>query len=255
MMTITARNARRENYGGARELDHIKYIVLHYTGNERSTPDTAANNAAYFEQATPGVSAHYFVDGARCVQSVPDSCVAWAVGTKGAYKHAACRNANSLSIEMCSYTEDGVPYLVDNAANMALTLTRQLMERYGIPLENVLRHYDVTGKCCPAPMAAQDRLWAAWKYALANGIAFERAVLIRCAGLAPDTVAYLARYTYGVPLLRKLTRAIMGRRAPAGLQTRTCVQRAAEIEDDTMRYLDGYRYKDALYAKLADAMK
>ena len=28
---------------------------------------------------------------------------------------------------------------------------RELMKKYGVPIERVIRHYDVTGKICPAP--------------------------------------------------------------------------------------------------------
>ena len=44
----------------------------------------------------------------------------------------------------------------------AAELGRDIMARYGIPLENVLRHYDVTGKLCPRPLIDEDK-WAAFK--------------------------------------------------------------------------------------------
>ena len=34
---------------------------------------------------------------------------------------------------------------------MAVKVVKQIMEKYGMPLENVVRHYDVTGKLCPEP--------------------------------------------------------------------------------------------------------
>ena len=37
-----------------------------------------------------------------------------------------------------------------------------LMKRYNIPSENVLRHYDVTHKLCPAPYVEQSK-WAVLK--------------------------------------------------------------------------------------------
>ena len=41
----------------------------------------------------------------------------------------------------------------------ALALLAELMRRYEIPVERVLRHYDVTGKVCPAPFVADMAAW------------------------------------------------------------------------------------------------
>ena len=65
------------NYGGERTADQIRYLVIHYTGNDG---DTAANNAAYYQRTVVQASAHYFVDDTAIYRSVPDLCVAWAVG-------------------------------------------------------------------------------------------------------------------------------------------------------------------------------
>ena len=47
-------------------------------------------------------------------------------------------------------------------ANAAL-LTRRLMRKYGIPIENVLRHYDVVSKRCPAMWVDDENAWFAFK--------------------------------------------------------------------------------------------
>ena len=51
--------AHKSNYGGERKTSDIKYIVIHYTGNNG---DTALNNCKYFQGANRNASAHYFVD-------------------------------------------------------------------------------------------------------------------------------------------------------------------------------------------------
>ena len=48
----------------------------------------------------------------------------------------------------------------------AQALTRELMTKYGIPLENVVRHYDVTHKNCPAPFVESASAWTAFKQGL-----------------------------------------------------------------------------------------
>ena len=40
------------------------------------------------------------------------------------------------------------------------------MKKYDIPIENVLRHYDVTGKLCPEPFAKNQKLWLDFKQKL-----------------------------------------------------------------------------------------
>ena len=44
----------------------------------------------------------------------------------------------------------------------AAELGRDIMARYKISLENVLRHYDVTGKLCPRPLV-DEGAWADFK--------------------------------------------------------------------------------------------
>ena len=57
--TIKEKLANSGNYGGSRNASQIRYLVYHYTGNDG---DSAANNAAYFQQNIVKASAHYFVD-------------------------------------------------------------------------------------------------------------------------------------------------------------------------------------------------
>lgn len=160
-MEIKTKLARRDNYGGARRLDDIKYIVIHYTGNKG---DTAKNNADYFAREVAGVSAHYFVDESEVWQSVPDDRTAWHCGTKGTYYHPKCRNRNSVGVEICMLDKLGKvrQASIDNAAE----LVRMLMDMYDVPVENVIRHYDVTHKNCPAPMVADAGLWKKFKESL-----------------------------------------------------------------------------------------
>ena len=139
----------------AGSVSRIKYIVIHYTG---ALGDAKAN-CNYFAGGNRNASAHYFVgyDGAIW-QSVEDKNVAWHCGAKS-YKHAECRNANSIGIEMCvrkkSTASMGATdkdwYFEDATVEAAAELTRYLMDKYNVPASHVVRHYDVTGKICPNP--------------------------------------------------------------------------------------------------------
>ena len=143
--------------------DSIKYIVIHYTANNG---DTAKNNADYYEREIVKASAHYFVDENEIWQSVKEGDTAYHCGAN-TYRHATCRNTNSIGIEMCSRKlPDGNYYIKQDVVDRAIELTKELMAKYDIPAENVIRHYDVTGKICPAPMVNDPAQWNAFKQQL-----------------------------------------------------------------------------------------
>ncbi len=153
------KTANRENFTAKqRKLSDIAYLVVHYTGNRG---DTAKNNADYFAREVTGTSAHYFVDENEVWQSVPDGHAAWHCGTKGTYYHPACRNANSIGVEVCMLDKHGK--LRQGSVDRAAALVRELMQRYSIPPDRVVRHYDVTHKDCPAPMVQNPALWQAFQ--------------------------------------------------------------------------------------------
>lgn len=154
--TLKKNTANRKNYGSARATSKIKYIVIHYTANDGDTDEA---NAKYFRNNVVKSSAHYFVDDDSVTQSVPDNYAAWAVGgsrwnnyrtTGGAKYYGKCTNTNSLSVELCDDIKDGVIYPSAKTIENAVELVKSLMAKYNIPAENVIRHFDVTGKNCPA---------------------------------------------------------------------------------------------------------
>ena len=135
------------NYGGLRGKK-VKYIVVHYTAGNG---DTARDNGIYFQRNEVGASAHWFVDETTAVASVPEQFIAWHCGG-AAYVHPECRNSNSIGVELCSRKDrDGEYYFMPETVDNAVELIRELMEKYGVPPERVIRHYDVTGKQCPMP--------------------------------------------------------------------------------------------------------
>jgi len=154
--------AHQSNYNKGRKQP-IQFIVVHYTANNG---DRAQGNGNYFAQANRNASAHYFVDENEIVQSVKDNDTAWHCGAKS-YKHPKCRNDNSIGVEMCSEKDDkGQYYINEQTQNTAIKLIKVLMEKYNIPIENVLRHYDVTGKMCPEPFVRNQMQWLDFKQKL-----------------------------------------------------------------------------------------
>ena len=122
----------------------IKGIVIHYTSNYT---DTARANANYFCEADRGASAHYFVDETSIYQVVEESDAAWAVGRKyaDAPLWGTLTNYNTISVEMCS----SGGRIADATMRRTADLVRELVERYQIPADRVVRHWDVCGKRCP----------------------------------------------------------------------------------------------------------
>lgn len=156
--SILSSSANYYSYGSR----DVKYVVIHYTGN---SSDTAKANANYFSGGSRSASAHYFVDANSCYQSVALNNAAWAVGGTKVYKHAECRNINSISIEMCC---SGNSIVSEKTINNTAHLCAELCKYIGITADTVdtfvLRHYDVWDKQCPAQWATENSAgWTTFK--------------------------------------------------------------------------------------------
>lgn len=159
-MNLKTKYAHESNFIKSR-TKLIQYIVIHYTANNG---DTAAGNGNYFSQPNRNASAHYFVDEDSVVQSVKDTDTAWHCGTSGTYYHKTCRNANSIGVEMCSEKDtNGMYYINEPTIANTIELVQILMKKHSIPLENVIRHYDVTHKICPEPFVRVPDSWKRFK--------------------------------------------------------------------------------------------
>ena len=152
-MTAAFYPAHGSNFTAGR-ANVIDRIVLHYTGGDG---DTAENNGNYFQGKDRKASAHYFVDEDSIVQSVRDTDIAWHAGDWD-------MNCRSIGIEMCSRKyANGKYYIPEKTVENAVKLTKELMEKYGIGVDGVIRHYDVTKKACPAPWVENPKLWEDFK--------------------------------------------------------------------------------------------
>ena len=169
MVTIKVKTSNKANYGAKRTTDSIRYLCLHYTGNDGDTDEA---NGIYFSNNVVKASAHYFVDDDSITQSVPDNYVAWSVGgnkyascskTGGGKMYGKCTNSNSISIELCDDVKNGTIYPSEKTIQNALDLTKHLMKKYNVPASNVIRHFDVTGKICPAYWCGTSDKNAKWK--------------------------------------------------------------------------------------------
>lgn len=178
----------------------VEYIVIHYVG----ALGGAKANCQYYAGQYIGASAHFFIgfDG-EIWQSVETGDIAWHCGAK-TYKHADCRNSNSIGIEMCVRKRNTASmgaadkdwYFEDATVEAAAELTRYLMEKHNVPASHILRHHDVTGKICPNPYVYNhtDHTWEAFRAAIASGDSKPKDAMTRITGKAQATAEQMAAY-------------------------------------------------------------
>ena len=117
-----------------------EWLVIHYVG----AVSTAENNAKYFYSANRNASAHYFVDEHEIWQVVEDTDCAWHVGGAKVY-YNECRNNNSIGIEMCCKKDaQGHWFIEPETIENTLALACLICKKYGIDMNHVVRHFDVT---------------------------------------------------------------------------------------------------------------
>ncbi len=148
-------------------LSTINGIVVHYTGNPGTT---AEQNRSYFQNLKDTgeayASSHFVVgiDG-EIVQCVPCNEIAYASNE---------RNEDTISIECCIPDDTGK--FTDATYQSLVELVTWLMGRYDLGTDDVIRHYDVTGKECPKYYVENETAWFQFKedllsYIEVNGIA------------------------------------------------------------------------------------
>jgi N-acetyl-anhydromuramyl-L-alanine amidase AmpD len=143
----------------------VKYIAIHYTAGGSSAPGRAIGMKNSWEK-TRRASADFGVDDRDMVQFNPDilNYKCWSVGDKknpysgGGRLYGIATNGNTISIEVCSSLKPGTSssktnhegwYFTDKVLDNAVKLTKILMKKFNVPLDRVVRHYDISGKVCP----------------------------------------------------------------------------------------------------------
>ncbi|WP_191399734.1 peptidoglycan recognition protein family protein [Flavonifractor sp. An306] len=131
-------------------LEQVNGIVIHYVGNPGTT---AAQNHSYFENlAQTGetyASSHFLVGlEGEVIQNVPLDEIAYCSNQ---------RNEDTISIECCHPDDSGA--FNQATYDSLVRLTRWLMEAYDLDTDQVIRHYDVTGKICPKSFVENPEEW------------------------------------------------------------------------------------------------
>ena len=131
-------------------LEEVHGVVIHYTAN----PGTSAiANRNYFEGLQTShitkASSHFIVGlEGEIVQCIPCSEISYASNQ---------RNSDTISIECC--IEDDTGKFNQATYASVIHLTAWLVQRYGLEVSDVIRHYDVTGKLCPKYYVENPDAW------------------------------------------------------------------------------------------------
>lgn len=136
------------------ESDGITGIVIHYTANPGSTAQENRDyfNGLQYSQETEA-SSNFIVglDG-EIIQCVPTWEIAYASNE---------RNCDTVSIEVCHPDESGK--FTKETYSSLVQLTAWLCVKFNLTEEDVIRHYDVTGKICPKYFVEHEDAWLAFK--------------------------------------------------------------------------------------------
>lgn len=135
--------------GGSRsgeKLEAVRDIAVHYVAN----PGTSAMaNRNYFEGPDSNTSAHFIVglEGEILVLIPTDekSCATNA------------RNVDTVSVEVCHPDESGA--FTPKTYESLIRLLAYLCEKFDLTEQNLIRHYDVTGKLCPRYYVEHPSEW------------------------------------------------------------------------------------------------
>ena len=137
-MQITERLIPRGKYNRPAAKSVPKRICVHYTGDCGASADRLA--LFFCTNANAKTSSQYIVGMAgEVIRCVPDNEIAYA---------AAGKNNGTIHIEVCY--KDKAGKFEEKSISALNELVVYLMERYHIAAKNVVRHYDLTGKLCPA---------------------------------------------------------------------------------------------------------
>ena len=77
----------------------------------------------------------------------------WHVGASSgfSYKHPDARNYNTIGIECACYSIGDRWFFTKATQEACARLAAWIMSEYGIPMDHLLRHGDITTKHCPSP--------------------------------------------------------------------------------------------------------
>ncbi len=142
-------------------LTTVNGIVVHYVGN----PNTSATaNRNYFNDLaktkTTYASAHYVIDmDGTILQCIPLDEIAYCSND---------RNEDTISIEVTHPDKTGK--FTRESYNSLIQLLSYLSIVYELEVDDIIRHYDVSGKLCPLYYVEHPDKWEQLKVDVSDSI-------------------------------------------------------------------------------------
>lgn len=146
--------------------DTITNVVIHYLANPGTT---AQQNHDYFESLKDNweliesgqitedeavsMSANFVIGTeGEIIECVPPGEIAYASNSANHY---------SVSIENCHLDDTGM--FTEATYESLVKLTAYIVDMYGLERDDIIRHYDVTGKMCPLYYVEHEDKWEEFK--------------------------------------------------------------------------------------------
>ena len=124
------------------------FAVELLTVNEYSRPGTELA-----ETGETHASSHFIIGiSGEIIQCIPCNEISYASND---------RNSDTISVECCIPDESGK--FTDETYQSLVELVAWLMGRYELTADDVIRHYDVTGKDCPKYFVENSNAWSDFK--------------------------------------------------------------------------------------------
>ncbi|WP_343208884.1 peptidoglycan recognition family protein [Anaerolentibacter hominis] len=132
------------------KLEAVNGVVVHYTGNPGTTAEQNRSYFAYLAQTHETSASSHFVIGidGTIIQCVPLDEISYCSNS---------RNIDTIAIECCHGDESGS--FTQATYDSLVRLTSWLCETFDLSTEEVIRHYDVTGKKCPKYYVDNEDAW------------------------------------------------------------------------------------------------
>lgn len=147
---------------GYRGHNRIAWIIVHYTG-DRYSQGCARKTADAMQTWKRSISTHYLVGDDAIYQTVEDRHCAWHCPYNKDNKCAAC-NSVAIGVDLVEHkrntrsksVKDRDWYFTEKVILDGAQLVAMLADKYDIPMDHIVRHFDVTGKWCPRPFVGKD---------------------------------------------------------------------------------------------------
>ena len=159
---VDPKDGKTKSRFGYRGHNQIAWIIVRCTGDYGSQ-GCAKKTADAMQTWKRTVSTHYLVGDDAIYQTVKDKHAAWHCPYDNSNKCAAS-NSVSIGVDLVEHkrnprshsVKDRDWHFTDKVIRDDARLVAMLADKYNIPMDHIVRHFDVTGKWCPRPFVGSD---------------------------------------------------------------------------------------------------